>query len=72
MLKTGICCPRVEGSTLYHSRGLVSSALVDFNTRQRWHFRHIERNIYSVRLEPISLYLDREVFERNFEIVEEG
>lgn len=71
MLKTGICKPRAEGSALYHSRKFTGSALVDFNTRQRWCFRHIEHNIYSVRLEPISLYLDREIFEQNFEIIEE-
>lgn len=71
MMKTGICKPRAEGSALYHSRGFTGSALVDLNEDQRWRFRHAEHNIYSVRLEPISLYLDREVFEQNFEIIEE-
>lgn len=70
-MKTGNGYPRAEGSALYHSREFTGSALVDLNARQRWRFRHIEHNIYSVRLEPISLYLDREVFEQNFEIIEE-
>lgn len=71
MMNNGICKPRVERSTLYHSRGLVSSALVNFKEDQRWYFCHTEYNTYSVHFGPVSLYLDRDVFERNFEIVEE-
>ena len=71
MMNNGICKPRAEGSALYHSRGLVSSALVSFNEDQRWHFCHTEYDVYSVHFGLVSLYLDRDVFEQNFEIVEE-
>lgn len=71
MMNNGICKPRAEGSALYHSCGFVSSALVNFNEDQRWHFCHTEYDMYSVHFGLVSLYLDRGAFERNFEIVEE-
>ena len=71
MMNNGICKPRAERSALYHSRGLVSSALVNFNGDQRWHFCHTEYDTYSVHFELVSLYLDRDVFEQNFEIIKE-
>jgi hypothetical protein len=70
MMETGICQPRAEGSALYHSRGFTGSALIVLDENQRWHFCHTEHNIYSVQLGPISLYLDRQVFERDFEALE--